>query len=152
MEPWQTPALIGSSLEVFPSRTTQSQPSITEEEQNKAKYPNWNSIRFGFVKKTKMSHPVRTFDISSATPEVAPELLKAINFKPYWKSKEATFVKVVNNPIIHKFSKDFTNNGKKSNRAIVFSYIPLPNILKYMVHISDLQTTWKTRFLQTHIE
>ena len=150
MEPWQTPALIGSSFEDFPSRTAQSQPSATEKKQNKAKYQNWNSIRFEFVKKTNMPHPARTLDISSVTPEVALQLIKALDFKPYWKSEEATFANVVNNPIIYKFSKDFTNNRKKSNRMVVFRYIPLPNILKYMVNISDLHTTWKTKFPQIY--
>ena len=36
---------------------------------------------------------------------------------------------MINNPIIHKFFKDFTNNGKKTNRAVVFRSKPFPNIL-----------------------
>ena len=34
-----------------------------------------------------------------------------------------------NNPIIYKFFKDFTNHRKKTNRVVVFSSGPFPNIL-----------------------
>ena len=34
-------------------------------------------------------------------------------------------------PIIYKFFNDFTNHRKKTNRVVVFSCRPLPNILKY---------------------
>ena len=48
--------------------------------------------------------------------------------------KKATFLKVINNPIIYIFFKDFTNHRKKTNRALVFSFRPFPNILKYEDH------------------
>ena len=71
-------------------------------------------------------------DISSATAQVGPDLLKALailsdttvrrsvvdreDLKPYWKSeKKATFLKVINNSITYKFFKDFTNHRKKTN-------------------------------------
>ena len=38
---------------------------------------------------------------------------------------------MINNPIIYKFFKDFTNHRKKANRAVAFSCRPFPNILKY---------------------
>ena len=38
---------------------------------------------------------------------------------------------MINNPIIYKFFKDFANNRKKTNRVVVFSCRPFPNILKY---------------------
>ena len=37
---------------------------------------------------------------------------------------------MINNPIIYKFFKDFTNHRKKTNRAVDFSCRPFPNILK----------------------
>ena len=37
---------------------------------------------------------------------------------------------MINNPIISKFFKYFTNHRKKTNRAIVFSFISFANILK----------------------
>ena len=72
--------------------------------------------------------------ISSATARVAPDLLKALailsdktvrkfvidreNLRRYWKSeKKATFFWVINNPIIYKFFKDFTNHRKKTNKG-----------------------------------
>ena len=68
---------------------------------------------------------------------VAPDLLKALailsdttvrrsavdreDLKPYQKSeKKVKFLWVINNPIIYKFFKDFTNHRKKTNRAVVF--------------------------------
>ena len=70
---------------------------------------------------------LKTLDILSATAQVAPNLLKALailldttvrrsavdpeNLKPYWKSeKKATFLWVINNPIVYQFFKDFTND------------------------------------------
>ena len=41
---------------------------------------------------------------------------------------------LISNPIIYKFFKGFTNHRKKTNRAVVFSCIPFPNILKYRDH------------------
>ena len=38
---------------------------------------------------------------------------------------------MINNPIINKFFKNFTNHRKKTNRAVNFSCKPFPNILKH---------------------
>ena len=81
------------------------------------------------------SHPVA---------RVAPDLLKALailsdttvrrsavdrqDLKPYWK------LAMINNPIIYKLFKYFTNHRKKTNRVVVFSSRPFPNILKYRDH------------------
>ena len=56
------------------------------------------------------------------------------------------------NSIICKFFKDFTNHKKKTNMALVFSCRPFPNILQYRDHRWDYSTIWKTRLLQAHIE
>ena len=96
-----------------------------------------------------MPNPV-TLDISSATARVAPHLLKALailsdttvrrsavdreDLKPYWKSEKRPHSLGDNNPSIYNFFKDFTNNKKKTNRAVVFSSRPFPNILKYRDH------------------
>ena len=58
---------------------------------------------------------------------------------------------MINNPIIYKFFKDFTNHRKKTNRAVVFSCRPFPNILKYMDNWWNLPTIWKTRLLKSFI-
>ena len=44
--------------------------------------------------------------------------------------KKATFLEVINKPIICKFSKDFTNHRKKTNKEVAFSRKPLTGILK----------------------
>ena len=41
---------------------------------------------------------------------------------------------MINKHIIFKFFREFINHEKKTNRAIVFSYNCLPNILKYCDH------------------
>ena len=51
----------------------------------------------------------------------------------YWKSEKSRITEVINKPIIYKFFKDFTNHIKKTNRAVVFSSKPFPNILKACV-------------------
>ena len=51
-----------------------------------------------------------------------------------------------------KFFIGLTHHRKKNNRAIVFSYTSLSNILKYRDYRHDLPTIWKARFLQTNIE
>ena len=48
--------------------------------------------------------------------------------------KKAKFLKMINKHIIFKFFIEFINHEKKTNRAIVFSYNCLPNILKYCDH------------------
>ena len=72
----------------------------------------------------------KVLDISSATTHVASDLLKALailsgttvrrsavdqDLKPYSKSEEkATFLLVINKPIVYKFFKDLTNHRKKA--------------------------------------
>ena len=41
---------------------------------------------------------------------------------------------MINNPIIYKFFKDFTNHKKKTNMVVVFSGRPFPNSLKQKDH------------------
>ena len=43
--------------------------------------------------------------------------------------KQATFLQVISKLIIDKFFKDLTNHKKKTNRVVVFSCRPFPNIL-----------------------
>ena len=50
---------------------------------------------------------------------------------------------MINNSIIDKFFKDFTNYWKKSNRAVIFSCRPFLNIFKYRDHLWNLPTIWK---------
>ena len=59
---------------------------------------------------------------------------------------------VINNPIIYKFFKDFSNHRKKTNRAVVFSKRPFASIQQYREHQWNLPTMWKTRLLKTLIE
>ena len=75
-------------------------------------------------------------DISSATAQVASDLLKAIAIlsdTTHRRSavdqetiKKARFIWFINNPIIYKFFKDFTNHKKKTNcRRLQFLAVDL---------------------------
>ena len=48
--------------------------------------------------------------------------------------KKAKFLKMISKYIIFKFFIEFTNHERNTNRAVVFSYRCLPNILKYCDH------------------
>ena len=138
-------ALRSSSMNWIPLRRQPFQTllelSITEKRQNKAKCPTWISIRLELVKKKKCLTLSKVLNISKAGAWVAPDLLKALeilwdsglrryavdqeDLKPSFKSeKKATFLEVISKPI-YKFSKDFPNYRKKTNRGS-FSAVDLP--------------------------
>ena len=98
---WETLALIGYSCEDFPSRTTWSRLLLRNEEIR----PNiWPEIPedLGLWRRPACQTLSKALDISSATAQVAPDLLKALailsdttvkrsaidqkDLKPYWKS------------------------------------------------------------------
>ena len=58
-------------------------------------------------------------------------------------TKMATFFQVINNPMIYKFFKDFTNHRKNSNRAAVFSSSHFPSILRHKDHHETFQQSGK---------
>ena len=112
---------------------------------------------------------LKALDISSARAQVAPNLLKALAIltdttirrsafdredrKPNSKSeKRPHFSRRSASLLFTRFFKDFPNYRKKTNRVIVFCQTPFPNILKYRNYWWDLQTIWRTRFLQKNIE
>ena len=93
----------------------------------------------------------KALDISSATAQAAPDLLKPLavlldktvrrsalvreDLKPYWKSENKGQLSRDNQQAaIFKFLKYFTNHRKKTDRAVVFSCTPLPDIIKYRNH------------------
>ena len=57
---------------------------------------------------------------------------------------------MINNPIIYKLFKDFTNCKTKTNRTAVFGSRPFLNILKYRGRQWDLSNIWKTRIFETY--
>ena len=58
---------------------------------------------------------------------------------------------MINNPIIYKLFRDFTNH-RKTNRVVVFSSSPFLNVLKYRDLRLNLPTIWKTRLLKAIVE
>ena len=86
-------------------------------------------------------------DISSATAQVAPDLLKTPgilsgtavrksavdreDLTPYWKSEKDHISQGDQQSFYLQVFKDFTNHRKRTNRTVVFSYRPFPNVLKY---------------------
>ena len=53
--------------------------------------------------------------------------------------KKATFLQVINEPIICTFFKNFTNHRRKTSRALVFSNRLFSNILKYGDHRENIE-------------
>ena len=116
------------------------------------------------MKKASMPNSVKSLGhikwYSSGSPRPVKSLSSSIRYDCQicsWSRRpktilESTFLSVINNPFICKFFKYFTNHRKKTNRAIVFSCKPFPNILKYRDHQWDLPKIWKARLLQTRME
>ena len=76
MDPSGTPALTEYFCEDFPSRTTRSRPLMRKEEIRPNK--TWKSIRLKLANKTRSLTLSKALDISSATAQVAPDLLRTI--------------------------------------------------------------------------
>ena len=167
MEPWGMPTLTRYSCEDFPSRTTGSHLLLRKDEIRPNVWPEILWLKF--VKKTSMQNPVASLGYmkccSSSSPRPVKSPSNSIRHNHQiicsWLRgpktileirKKATFMLVINKPVIYKFFKDFTNHRKKSSRAVVFSCRPFPDILKIKDYGWDLPTIWKTRILLTHIE
>ena len=54
---------------------------------------------------------------------------------------------MINNHFIYKFFEEFFNQRKKTNRVVVFSCRPFPNVLNYKDHWWNPPTIWKARLL-----
>ena len=113
---------------------------ISKKRGNKAKYLTWNYTRLNFVKKTSMQNAVKSLQYikwsfvkspCNSTRYNCQEISSWLRRPKFMLEikKKARFIYVINNPIIYKFFKDFTNQRKKTNRAAVFSCRPFPNIL-----------------------
>ena len=50
---------------------------------------------------------------------------------PYWKSEKDHISQGDQQSFYLQVFKDFTNHRKRTNRTVVFSYRPFPNVLKY---------------------
>ena len=97
-------------------------------EKNKAKYLTWNSIRLKIVNKTSMPNPVKSLAYINCHSSSSPTLASPSN--SIRNNCEKIFSwSIIYNPIIYKFFKDFTNHRKKTNRVVVLSSRPFPNIL-----------------------
>ena len=108
---------------------THPKPSITKKRIKKPSYLTWNFKRRKTVKKTSMPNPVKSFryikSYSSSSPRPVKIPSNSIKYNCQNISsllrrrktileirKNAKFLLVINNPIIYKSSKDFTNHRK----------------------------------------
>ena len=131
---------------------------------NKAKYQIWNFVRLTFVKKSTafksirfMKHTARTGPIKNPGNYISqncPKLCSwsrrpAIIFENQkegltsWGDQQAYYLQV---------SIEFTSHRQKTSRVVVLSFRPLINSITYRDQRSNLQTIYKTRFVQTHIK
>ena len=161
MEPWGTPALTGYSCEDFPFRTTRSRLLLRKKE---IRLNIWTED-LNLWRRPACQTLSKALGISSVTARVAPDLLKALTIlsdtavttsavdreylKPYWKSsKRPKYSRWSTVLLFRSFLKTLL---KKTNRAVVFSCRPFPNIFTYRDHQWKLPTIWTRRFLQTLI-
>ena len=132
MDPWGTPALTGYSCEEFPSRTTWRRLEELEEgDLNKTSMPK--SVKdLGYIKCYSSSRPR---PVKNSCNSIRHNCQMICNWSRRPKSileirEKARFLWVIDNLIIYKFSKDFTNHRNKINRLVVFSSRSFSNILK----------------------
>ena len=92
----------------------------------------------------------KALDISNAKARAAPDLLKALvilsdatirrsavdeeDLNHTGNQKKGYFSLGDERVVIYRFFKDFSNHRKKTNRAVVFSSKPFPNVLKCRDH------------------
>ena len=125
-------------------------PPITEKRRSEAKYLTWNFIKLNFMKKTSMSNSVTSlgyiecYSSSSLRHVKSPSNSIRHNCQMIfsWSKRIKTILEIRKKGHIslgdrqcyYKFFGDFTNQRKKTNRAVIFSSRPFPNILKYRNH------------------
>ena len=135
---------------------------------NEIRPNNWPEISWlKFVKRTSTSNPVTSHRYIKCYCSSSPRAIKSsgnsirYSFQKIYSwsrrpvtlleiREKATFLEGINNLIMYKFLKDFSNQRKKTNQMLVFSHIPLPILLKYRDHRWDLLAVYKIRFLQTY--
>ena len=158
MELWGTPALTGYCCEDVPSRSTWSHLLLRKED--KAKYLNWNSIRFKFMKNISMPNPVKSLGYikcySSSSPWSVKSPSNSIRYNCQkvcsWSRRPKTILEIRKKTtffadcklITYKFFKDFSNrpsptllNTETTNETFQQSgkQESLRHILKSSVHI-----------------
>ena len=132
-----------------PTTQNHSKPSITEKRRNK-QISDLKFHRLKLVKQSSMPNPVKSLGYikcySSSRPTTVKSPSNSIRYNRkkicslsggpktiLGIRKKPKFLQVINNSIIYKFFKYFTNHRKKTNRA-VFSCEPFPSIFKYWGH------------------
>ena len=139
-------------------------PSITGKRRHKTKHLTWISIIIKFVKNTSMPNLVKSLGYikhySSSNPRPVKSPSSSTRYycqnicswseelKLYWRSEKSShFSRWSTTLSFTSFWKSFINHRKKTNKTVVCSCRPFPNILKYWDHQWNLPTIWKTRLL-----
>ena len=145
-------------------------PFFTEKRSNKVKHRTWNSIRFKFVKKISSQNSVKSlwyikyYSSSGSRPVKIPSNSIRYNYQEIcsWSRRPKAILEITEKgPIspgdqqayyLQLFQK-LDYHRKKTNRTVVFSGGPFPNILKYLDHGWDFPAFLNTRLqYKTHIE
>ena len=130
------------------------------------KFPIWNSVRLTFVKKSKVFKSIRYMKpysqncsrsiknpgnyISRNCPKLCSWSRRSENI--FENQKEGPISWGDQQSRLLQVFIEFTNLRQKTSRVVVLSFRPLTNIITYRDHRSNLQTIYKTRFLQKHIK
>ena len=96
-----------------------------------------NSVRLKLVKKTSMPNPVNSLGYIKGYSLSSRKLVKSPSNSDTTVKRSAVNQDLNNIPEIRKKTtflyviKGFNNHRKKTNRPVVFSCRPVPNVLKY---------------------
>ena len=139
--PWQKGSgLTGYSCEDFPSRTTRS--CLTKKRRNKTKYLTWNSIRLKLRRRPACQTPSKALEkcFSLSSPGAVKSCSNSIKYniarrsavdredlKSWWKSETRSHFSWWSTTLLFTSYSETTDNGKKTNRVVVFSCIPFTN-------------------------
>ena len=140
MEPWGTLTLTGYYCEDFPSRATWSNLLLRKEELRPNIWPELpKDLRLW--RRPACQTLSKALEISSATAQVVPDLLKALAYLPdttvwrsaidledlktYWQSQKRPHFSWWSTTIIYKFFKDVTNHRKKRLTGFKFLEVNL---------------------------
>ena len=129
------------SFEILPIKNHLMMP-VTEKRGNKTKYLTWNSIRHSYVKATSMPNLVKNLSYIKCCSLSSPRHVKSSSNSISsncqkicsWSRRPKTILGIWKKPHFSRCSirlwftfQDFTNQRKKTNRALVFSCISFSN-------------------------
>ena len=115
-------------------------PPITKKLIDETEHTTWFSIKLDFVRKTSVLNPVKSLQYISPRTVISPNnCIRYCCQKICCWTRRPKTIPEISTPIVYTLLKDFTNNIKKTNRAVIFSHRHGPTILNYRDHELPLE-------------